>query len=102
MFKFVQALETELNECGKEPLFEIEVVTSKGEANYILCDIFFEGNTIKCHRDPVSKQEAKSKFVASTSLVCDSALSLDDHLTELYSAILADILAGDLYDLPSN
>jgi hypothetical protein len=99
MNKHTQALKNELLNCGKMPLFEIAVVNKSGEQEYILCDIFFRGNSIVAQRDQVSKKEARSKFIASTKLVVDSYYGLDHHLQELHSEILNDICDGDLFTL---
>ena len=92
MHKYIKKMKSELDKCGKMPLFEIPVVkTTTGEADYILCDISFHGNSIICQRDAVSAKERRSKFIARTRVVCDSCLSLDGHLQELYDRVVSDI-----------
>ena len=41
MYKFVEKLSKELEECGRTPSFEIEVIDGEGKEYWIQCDIFF-------------------------------------------------------------
>ena len=97
MYKYTEQLKSELETCGCMPLFEIEVKDNKGNKEWIVCDIFFRGNSIVAQRDPVSTLEQNSKFIASSRVVVDKDLILDEHLQELHSEILNDIYVGDLY-----
>jgi len=103
MYKYTKQLKNELLNCGGMPLFEIAVVNIAGDKSgikeYISCDIFFRGNSIVAQRDPVSKKEQRSKFIANTRMVVDNCYGLDHHLQELHSEILNDIQCGDLFTL---
>jgi hypothetical protein len=103
MNKHAKKLERELNNCGRMPIFEIEVIRNdNGQKDWVLCDVFVRRNSIVAQRDAVSKREERSKFIAQTCLAIDSAFGLDDHLQDLYSAVMQSIVDGDLYDLPTN
>ena len=99
MYKHTKALQNELLNCGKMPLFEIAVINKQGEKDWITCDIFFRGNSIVAQRDAVSLKENRSKFIASTKLVVDRDNDLDWHLQELHSVVLDDICNGGLFTL---
>jgi len=112
MYKFVEQLDNELSEATSLQqqttrvhyslqLFEIEVLNTKGETEYVTCDIFFKGNSILANRDAVSTKEQRSKYIATSRIVCDSAYTLDQHLQFLHDEILNDIINGDLYELPN-
>lgn len=99
MFKFVEELSNELDNSGVEPLFEIEVTNKEGETDFITCNVFFKGNSILAKRDAVSTKELRSKYIASSRIVCDSAFNLDIHLSAIYEKVLEDIQDGDLYEI---
>jgi len=101
MYKFVEQLDNELSGATCLPLFEIEVLNTKGETEYITCDIFFKGNSILASRDAVSTKEQRSKYIATSRIVCYSYWTLDQHLQLLHDEILNDIIDGDLYELPN-
>lgn len=100
MHAYIRKMQEELAGCGLMPLFEIEVLNVHGEQDWVLCDIHFRGNSLVAQRDAVSEREQRSRKIASTRVVCDSAFGLDDHLQELHEAVVQDILDGDLYELP--
>tara|TARA_R110000772_G_scaffold173326_1_gene285271 strand:+ start:1078 stop:1386 length:309 start_codon:yes stop_codon:yes gene_type:complete len=102
MTKYVKQLKKELEECGKMPIFEIEVTDKDGAKDYIVCEIFFRGNSIIAQRDGVSTKERKSKFIANTKRVVDPSFSLDENLQELLSDIESDIEFGDLFSINYN
>jgi len=97
MYNFVKKLQEELNNSNGIPMFEIGVVDNSDTTDFVTCDISFKGNSIIAQRDAVSTKEEKSKYIAQTSIVCDSVFSLDEHLAELYGAVVDDIVNGDLY-----
>jgi len=99
MNKYTQQLEWELNDSGREVVFEIEVRDKAGESDWINCEIYFEGNSIVAERDAVSSVEERSEFSGETSLAVDDVFGLDEHIQLLYSAIEEQIRDGDLYDL---
>lgn len=99
MYKFVQELQHQLDSCGAEPLFEIEVVDGRGEQDWVVCDVGFRGNSIVAWRTAVSTKERRAKHIARTKLVCDSAFGLGHHLQELWEEVVEDILRGDLFEL---
>lgn len=99
MNKYTQQLEWELNDSGRETVFEIEVKDKAGESNWINCDIYFEGNSIVAERDAVSSVEERSEFSGETSFEVDDVFSLHEHLQLLYFLIEGQIRDGDLYDL---
>lgn len=101
MYKFVEKLQNELESGDRMPLFEIEVVDVSGTTDFILCDIFFKGNSLIAERDAISTKEQRSKYIGTSSIICDSACTLDEHLQSLYTKILDDIINGDLYKLAS-
>ena len=99
MYKFVEKLSKELEECGLVPSFEIEVIDGAGVTDFIHCNIFFKGNSLIAERDAVSIKEHWSNYIANSRIVCDSSFSLDEHLQALFDKVLEDIQAGDLYTL---
>jgi len=99
MTKYVKQLKKELEECKVIPIFEIEVNDKNCATDYVLCEIFFRGNSIVAQRDGVSTKELKSKFIANTRRAVDPSLSLDENLQELLSDIEADIEDGDLFSI---
>ncbi len=101
MYKFVEQLDNELSEATILPLFEIEVLSTEGETEYVTCDIFFKGNSIIAQRGAVSTKEQRSKYIATSRIVCDCYWTLDQHLQFLHDEILNDIIDGDLYELPN-
>jgi len=99
MYKFVEKLSKELRECGLDPSFEIEVIGGEGTTDFIHCDIFFKGNSIVAERDAVSIKEQRSKYIATSRVVCDYSFSLGEHLQELLAEVRNAIVVGDLYTL---
>ena len=99
MNKYTKQLAEELSSCGKIPSFEIKVVNDNGDSSWISCDIFFRGNSIRVHRDPVSRREQQSSFIASNRLTVDNCLSLDEHMQKLYCAVLDSVISGNLYTI---
>ena len=97
MNKYTKQLADELSSCGKIPSFLIRVVNDNGDQSWISCDIFFRGNSIIVHRDPVSRREQRSSCIASNRLSVDNCLSLDEHIQELYYAVLDSVVKGELY-----
>jgi hypothetical protein len=107
MNNYTKKLETELLESDLMQ-FEIKVININMASNdyattdHILCDVYFQGNSIIAERDPVSEKEKRSKYIASTRLVVDNCYGLDSHLQSLYEMILDDIMSGDMYELTDN
>ena len=103
MKKYIQEMQKELNESRLMPVFEIEVIDNKtGEQGYLLCDIFFRGNKLVAQRTALNKREQESKKIAETSILCDDCFSLDEHLQELYSAIIEELMQNEeFYSLPT-
>lgn len=99
MYKFVKELQHQLDSCGAIPMFEIEVVDSRGEQDWVVCNIGFKGNSIVAWRIAVSTKEQRSKYIARTKLVCDSVFDLDHHLQALHDQVVQDIIDGDLFEL---
>jgi len=98
MYKFVKEMRDELADSTRASIFEIEVVNSCGERDWLLCDIFFKGNSLVAERCAVTTKESNSKFIATSKIVCDSSFGLDSHLQELYDQVIEDIYSGDLFD----
>jgi len=99
MNKYTQNLQSELNNCGKIPEIEIEVINTKGEQDFVICEIFFKGNSIMAERDAVSEKEKRSIFIATDKLVVDSCFSLDEHLYALLDLVHESINAGEIFKL---
>lgn len=99
MHKYIETMQRELDSCGLMPLFEISVTDGWGAAEFVTTNIMFIRNSIVAQREAVSKREQCSRKTASTRMVCDSAFGLDEHLQELYAAVIDDICQGDLYRL---
>jgi hypothetical protein len=103
MNKYVKALADELDALKGSEVddfdFEIAVKDKDNNREYILCEVYFEGNSICASRDAVNTIEEQSKYIAITRVLCDSVFSLDWHINELYSAVIDDIERGDLYTL---
>ena len=99
MNDYTKQLANELRDCGRMPMFEISVVNTDGEHDWVTCDISFQGDSIVAQRDAVSKREQRSRYIASDRVVVDSCLSLDDHLQALHESVLDSINNGDLWTL---
>ena len=80
-------------------MFEISVIDADGKHDWVICDIFFKGNSIVAQRDSVSKREQRSRYIASDRVVVDTCLSLDQHLKALLEEVLDSIDNGDLWTL---
>ena len=89
----------QLNESGLLPIFEIEVTNSKGQTDYVVCDIYMKDNQLVAQRDAVSTNEEQSQYIAKTVVDIDEYFSLDEHLQKLFDEVNNDIVAGDLYNL---
>ena len=101
MHRFVEKLSNQLENSHCCPEFEIEVVNQEGERDFLLCDIVFRGNSIHAQRDAVSTKEQRSDYIPASRVVCDSSLTLDEHLQALYEVVLDEIVFGGLYTLAS-
>ena len=99
MNTYTQKLQDELNTCGKEATFEFEVIDSEGEQDFIVCDIYFKGNSLVAERDAVNQKEWSSRYIATNKLAVDDAFGLDEHLQELHSLVTDSINEGDLFEL---
>jgi len=99
MNNYTKRLQTDLNNCERVPVFEIEVQDEYGQIEWIYCDIFFKGNSVVAQRDAVSLAEEASKYIASTRIVVDNCQGLDEHLQDLYEAVLNDIEDGGIFEL---
>ncbi len=97
MHNYAKKLQQELLEAKLIPLFEIPVLTSEGDSEWLTCDISIKGNSIIAQREAVSSKELKSKFIASSRLVIDECFGLDSHLQALHEIITDDINNGDLF-----
>tara|TARA_B110000908_G_C10213521_1_gene431529 strand:- start:636 stop:941 length:306 start_codon:yes stop_codon:yes gene_type:complete len=100
MNNYTKKLQDELNNCQLTPMFEIEVQDQHGDIDYITCNIYFKGNSIVAERDAVSLAEETSKYIASTRLQVYECFCLDENLEALHEAVLQDIEAGDIYEIP--
>ena len=100
MNNYTKQLQEELNNCQLTPMFEIEVVDILEYNDYVVCNIYFEGNSIVAERDAVSLAEETSRYIPSTRLLVADHFGLDENLQDLYEAVLQDIEAGDFYELP--
>ena len=99
MNNYSKKLSEELSESIYSRIFDIEVTDLLGNDDWVVCEIQVQRNSLIAERVAVSSKEAKSKFIASTRIVIDSAFSLDEHLQELHEAVLTDIADGDLFNL---
>tara|TARA_R110000796_G_scaffold212031_1_gene328193 strand:+ start:243 stop:545 length:303 start_codon:yes stop_codon:yes gene_type:complete len=99
MNNYTKSLQKELNESNQEPILEIEVIDSEGEQDFILCEVYCEGNSIVARRVAVNAKEGASKYVACDKLTVDDAFSLDEHLQELYSLVIDSINEGGLFSI---
>ena len=99
MNNYTKSLQEELNESNLEPIFEIEVIDSEGEQDFISCEVFCKGNSIVAEREAVSAKEDASRYVACDKLTVDDAFSLDEHLQELHSLVIDSINDGGLFSI---
>ena len=99
MNNYTKELQGELNDSGKIPVFEIEVIDSDLARDWINCDVYFQGNSIVAERNAVSSAEESSDFIAKTSISVDSFFGLQEHLEWLLEKVEGEIMDGDLYDL---
>jgi hypothetical protein len=99
MNNYTKQLQDELKNCGKETIFEVEVIDRDGEQDFITCEVYFKGNSIVAERDAVNQKEWDSRYIATDKLVVDNAFGLDEHLQELYSLVLDSINEGGFFQL---
>jgi hypothetical protein len=99
MNKKVKALKDELANCGKMPIFEIEVNDKYCQTDHVLCDVSFQGNSLIASRRNVSSKEERSEFIAESKIVVDCDFSLDENLQTLHDLVLNDINQGDLFTI---
>ena len=96
---YTKELQNELQNCGKMPMFEIPILNTDGEKDWVIVDVVFEGDYCIGQRDPVSKNERKSKNIARSKIAVDDCYGLDEHLQKLHSQVIEDICNGDLFTL---
>ena len=99
MNNYTKSLQEELNESNQDPIFEIEVIDSEGEKDFVSCEVYCKGNSIVAEREAVSAKEEASRYVACDKLTVDNAFSLDEHLQELYSLVVDSISEGGLFSI---
>lgn len=93
----------ELDNSGKIPIFEIEVINKETkEKDYIIIDIIIDSGKVTGQRPAFNTEEMNSKYIAKTEIEIDEVFSLDEHLQELYNAIIQDIIDSEFYDLPED
>ena len=96
----MNTFQQQLDDSPAMPLFEIGVIDTAGNADYIICEISVRGGQLIAQREAVSKKEENSAYIANSSIDIDAEVfSLDEHLQALYDEIWHDIECGDLYDL---
>ena len=97
---FKQRFESELQESGKLPLFEMEVINSETkEKDYIIFDIEIRGSFFVAEHEALTRKEEKSKKIAFKRIKIDTDFSLDQNLQELYSECIQGIIDSDFYTL---
>jgi len=99
MKNYTKKLQDELNACGKEALFEIEVTDANGEQDFIVCEVYFKDDSIIAEREAVNNKEWESRYVACDKLIVDECFSLDEHLQELHAMVIDSINEGELFTL---
>lgn len=99
MNNYTKKLQDELNACGKEALLEIEVIDTNGEQDFIVCEVYFKGNSIVAEREAVNNKEWESRYIACNKLKVDECFSLDEHLQELHALVIDSINEGELFTL---
>lgn len=92
-------LQNQLNNCDKEATFELEVIDSEGEQDFITCEVYFKGNSIIAEREAVNQKEWDSRYIATDKLVVDDAFGLDEHLQELHGLVIDSINEGGMFTL---
>ena len=96
----MNTFQQQLNDSPAMPLFEIGVIDTAGNADYIICEISVRGGQLIAQREAVSKKEENHPYIAKSAIDIDAEVfSLDEHLQALYDEIWHDIECGDLYDL---
>lgn len=103
MNKKVKQMEVELQNSGKIPCFEINVINKEtGKEEYLIFNIFFRGNSLVSQHEPLTYKEKRSKKIASKYIVVDTFFSLDQNLELLYDNIINAIFASDFFKLTDN
>lgn len=103
----MHTFQQQLNDSGKIPIFEIEVIDSRtGDLDYIVCNIEVRTDRaaiipacLEATRAGLTYKEEQSNKVAFNRIFIDLDFSLDHHLEELYSDIITDICSSDFYSL---
>ena len=98
----MEKLKKEFNAIDRMKIFEIEVINNNNEQDWIVCDISIQDNFMVAQRDSVSVKENESNLIATTKVKLNDCFSIDEHIQELHSKVIEDIINGDLFELPLN
>ena len=91
-------IKREWEACTKIKIFEIKVLDKRTNSlEWLTFDIDIVGRSFIAKHVALTKKQEKSKLVATTKLVIDSAFSLDDNLHNLYCACVDAISASEFY-----
>ena len=81
-------------------MFEIETIDKRtNDKEYVIFDIFLDGNKFVAYHVATTKREAKSKKIAYVQIKIDFNYSIDSNLEELYSACSDKIIYSDFFEL---
>lgn len=96
----IKLMGTELQNSGLIPMFEIEVIDKRtNETDYIVCSVFFRGNSLVAQRDALTDKEERSKKIANDRIEVDTDLSLAENLQALHEQVINSILESENFDL---
>lgn len=81
-------------------IFEIETIDKRtNKKEYIIFDIFLDGNKFVAYHEPLNNKELKSKKISNIKVKIDFNYSIDSHLEELYLACSDKIIYSDFFEL---
>ena len=96
----MKTLIEQFNEIQKIKIFEIEVKNIISEENeFLTFEIYIDDKNLYCHSLPMTEAEEKSDKIKIISIELDENFDIDEHLQELYSNCIEEILNSDFYDI---
>ena len=94
------SIKDQFNKSKGLPMFEIEVTDLRSnETDFIVFDLKAFKHYFKVTHQPMTEEQENSSKTASFTMEIDEALTLDEHLNELYQKCCDEITDSDYYTL---
>ena len=96
----MKTLIQQFNEIEKFRIFEIQVKNLLTEENeFLTFEIYIDEINLYCHSEPMTEAEEKSDKIKIISVELDDTFDIDEHLQDLYSNCIEEIINSDFYEL---